>query len=295
MARRAHQQGEGDRPLLVAVLLLLVLTLLPHNWVRPAAWLGDLVELVSAPVAQPLRSLGGWLAPARAGEPEPEAIAQLRRQVEEYKTLYERARARNDDLLRQMEQLRLMVELNPSVSTLLLTAPVIGETTDPGSRQLLIRAGTRQGVNINDVVAVEGVQLFGSVVEVSARTSWIRPITAPASGYIRGAIMIEDGRSIGCSLQPTGEGTLRGDAAYDPADPDAAAAIAVGQTVRLDDGEWPTSAQMLVLGLVEAVEPAPDSPLRRVVVVRPTVALERVTEVIVRVSEPAASGEEGGS
>jgi hypothetical protein len=41
---------------------------------------------------------------------------------------------------------------------------------------------------------------------------------------------------------------------------------------------------MLVLGTVESVEPAPDSPLRPVIVVRPTVVLERVTEVIVRVT-----------
>ena len=99
-------------------------------------------------------------------------------------------------------------------------------------------------------------------------------------------------------MQPVGDGTLRGDAAYDPQDPDAATRIAVGQVVRLDDGEWPASAQMLVLGTVEAVEPAPDSPLRPVVIVRPTVALDRVTEVIVRVSEMPgddASRQNGGT
>ncbi len=285
MGRQAHQRTHADRLLPAAVVLLLVLSVVPHRWLLPNAWIGGLVELVSAPVAQPLRAIGGWLAPAKLGAAEPAEIAQLRRQVDEYKTLYERAKSRNNDLLRQMEQLRLMVELNPSVSTRLLYAPVIGAGSDPSNAQLLIRAGTRQGVHTNDVVAVEGVQLFGAVIDASNRTSWIRPITAKSQGFIQGLVMIGDGRGVTCSLQPVGDGTLRGDAAYDPEDPDATTQIKVGQLVRLDDGEWPAGAQMLVLGTVEAVEPAPDSPLRPVVIVRPTVALERVTEVIIRVSE----------
>ena len=299
MARPAHQRTNADRLLPAALLLLVVISFLPYRWLRPNVWLGDLVELVSAPVAQPLRAVGGWLAPARSGTAEPEEIALLRRQVDEYKTLYERARSRNDDLLRQMEQLRLMVELNPSVSTRLLYAPVIGAGSDPANSQLLIRAGKNQGVHVNDVVAVEGVQLFGTVIDTANRTSWIRPITAKSQGYIQGRVMIDDDRSIICSLLPVGDGTLRGDAAYNAADPEASALIAIGQLVRLDDeGEWPASAQMLVLGTVEAVEPAPDSPLRPVVIVRPTVALERVTEVIVRVNEmpgDGASRQNGGT
>lgn len=293
MARRAHQPGERDRLLVGAVVFLLVASVAPARWLAPNAWLGDLVGVVSAPVAQPARALGGWLTPASAREPQPEVVTQLQRQVDEYRTLYERARARNEDLLRQMEQLRLMVELNPSASTRLLYAPVIGAATDPSDPKLLIRAGRAQGVHPNDVVAVEGVQLFGAVVDVSARTSWIRPVTSRAQGYVRGLIMIEDGRGVRCSLRPTGDGALRGDAAHDETDPEASERIAVGQTVRLDDPAWPGGAQMLVLGRVESVEPAPDSPLRRVVVVRPRVALDRVTEVIVRTSE-SLSEREGG-
>lgn len=282
---------QTDRLLPAAVVLLLIASFLPHRWLLPNAWIGDLVELVSAPVAQPLRAVGGWLAPARASSAEPDEIRLLRRQIEEYKTLYERAKSRNADLLGQMEQLRLMVELNPSVSTRHLYAPVIGAGSDPGNTQLLIRAGDRQGVHVNDVVAVEGVQLFGSVIEASGRTSWIRPITARSQGYVQGRVMLDDEQGIVCSLLPQGDGTLRGDAAHD--ETDAAQRINIGDLVRLDDGEWPASAQMLVLGTVEAVEPAPDSPLRRVVVVRPTVALERVTEVIVRVSEMPGDAEGG--
>ena len=220
-------------------------------------------------------------------------IALLKQQAEEWRTLYLRAQSRNGDLLRQMEQLKLMVELNPSVSTRLLNAPVIGATSDAGGMQLQIRAGTSLGVHQNDVVAVEGVQLFGSVRHASPKTSWIMPITARAQGRIEGLVMIQDGRGVACSLAPAGDGTLRGDVAYDEADPEASRAVAVGQTVRLDDGQWPASAQMLVLGAIESVEPAPDSPLRPVIVVRPLITLERVTEVIVRVSAMAGDAGEG--
>lgn len=284
MARHANQHNPPDRLLPTVVVLLLIGSFLPGRILLPVSWMGDFVGLLSAPVAQPLRTVGGWLAPPDAGEALPEELALLQQQVEEYRTLYERARERNADLLAQMEQLKLMVELNPSVSTRLLNAPVIGSTSDPANAQLRIRAGTKQGVHQNDVVAVEGVQLFGSVRDASARTSWIMPITAKAQGHIKGKVMIENGRGIACSLKPVGDGTLRGDVAYDEADPEASQLVAVGQTVRLDDGQWPDSAQMLVLGTIESVEPAPDSPLRPVIVVRPLIALERVTEVIVRIN-----------
>ncbi|MCC7389560.1 MAG: hypothetical protein IT431_12405 [Phycisphaerales bacterium] len=291
MARRAHQNATAERALPGAVLLLLILSFVPGRLLAPVTWFGDLLGMLAAPVAQPLRMVGGWLAPPHAGVAEPEEVSLLKQQAEEWRTLYLRAQSRNSDLLRQMEQLKLMVELNPSVSTRLLNAPVIGATSDAGGMQLQIRAGTSLGVHQNDVVAVEGVQLFGSVRHASPKTSWIMPITAKAQGRIEGLVMIQDGRGVACSLAPAGDGTLRGDVAYSEADPQASQAVAVGQTVRLDDGQWPASAQMLVLGAIESVEPAPDSPLRPVIVVRPLITLERVTEVIVRVS--AMAGDAG--
>lgn len=291
MARRALQNAANDRALPAAVLLLLIASFLPGHLLAPLSWLGDLVGMVAAPIAQPLRLVGSWLAPPDSGDAQPEEIAALNRQIEEYKTLYERARARNDDLLRQMEQLGLLHSLNPSLSTKFLNAPVIGASGDPASRELKIRAGTSLGVHQNDVVAVEGVQLFGAVRSASAKTAWIMPITAKEQGRIQGRVMIEDGRGVACSLAPVGDGTLRGDVAYDEADPEASRAVAVGQVVRLDDELWPESAQMLVLGAVESVEPAPDSPLRPVIVVRPLITLDRVSEVIVRVSSMPGQAE----
>jgi cell shape-determining protein MreC len=281
MARRAAQHAT-DRWLPATVALLLIVSFLPPRLLAPVGWLGELAGVITAPVSQPMRVVGAWLSPASAGAPEPEEIALLRKERDEYQTLYERMRERNNDLLRLMEQQQLMIELNPSVSTRHLSAPVIGGTSDPGAAQLQIRAGSAQGVSRNDVVAVEGVQLLGRVERAGERTSWVLPITSIATRYVEGKVMAADGEGYACKLQPVGDGTLRGDVANPGAE--GARAIQPGQTVRLFDRQWPASAQMLVLGTVESVEPAPDSPLRPVIVVRPTVVLERVTEVIVRVT-----------
>ena len=65
-----------------------------------------------------------------------------------------------------------------------------------------------------------------------------------------------------------------------------------GQVVRLSDGRWPGAAQMLLVGKVVSVEPSPDNPLRRLVVVAPVIErLERVSEVVIRASAPAAATE----
>jgi len=289
MARRAAQHATNDRMLPAAVALLLIGCFLPPRFLAPVRWLGDLVGMLAAPVSQPMHVVGGWLAPPSQGGAEPEEIALLRRERDEYQTLYERMRERNSDLLRLMEQQQLMIELNPSVSTRHLYAPVIGRTSDPEAAQLQIRAGRVHEINVNDVVAVEGVQLFGKVTGVAPRTSWILPITAEASRAIGGKVMTADGEGFTCQLRPVGDGTLEGDVG----DPGAEGTrlIQPGQLVRLFDRQWPASAQMLVIGRVETVNPAPDSPLRPVISVRPTVVLDRVTEVIVRVT-PTEGGAE---
>lgn len=97
-----------------------------------------------------------------------------------------------------------------------------------------------------------------------------------------------------CQLEPIGNGTLRGPVFRPEApagSPEASAPEpAVGQTVRLDDDadRWPRHAQMLIIGRVERVDPNPDMPLRKIITVRPTLALDRVSEVVLRISEEPA-------
>lgn len=84
-------------------------------------------------------------------------------------------------------------------------------------------------------------------------------------------------------LDPVGDGTLRGPVEIqDGAQPE----LKPGTIVRLADPDrWPLHAQMLVVGIVERVYPSPDQPLRSNIVVRPTLELERVSNVVLRVAE----------
>lgn len=290
MARRGTQTNAPDRAMSAVVLAFVLACFLPAGLSGPAAWLGDLASIISAPISRPLRIVAGWVAPAAPGRTDPEVVRALRDERDHFEFLYNRERAANEELRRQMEQLRLVAALNPDSSTRLVMAPVIGRPSDPSSPLLELRAGHAQGVNRNDAIAVGGVQLLGRVERASERTSLALPITARASGRILGMVMTSESGGLECALEPTGDGRLRGDVAFvDPDREPDVAPVRAGQTVRLRDAEWPASAQMLVIGTVESVGPAPDSPLRQVVVVRPGVALDRVTEVIVR-----ASGAPGG-
>jgi hypothetical protein len=60
--------------------------------------------------------------------------------------------------------------------------------------------------------------------------------------------------------------------------------------VRLDDDRWPESAQRFVLGKVESVEADPANPLRTIVTVVPTVEVERVSEVTLRIASDSGKG-----
>jgi hypothetical protein len=73
----------------------------------------------------------------------------------------------------------------------------------------------------------------------------------------------------------------------------------IGQLVRLADKSWPRNAQMsLVIGAIERT-PEPDSVGFYIVTVKPTLDLERLSEVVLRISpeneDAGPSPKSGGS
>jgi hypothetical protein len=97
-------------------------------------------------------------------------------------------------------------------------------------------------------------------------------------------------------LKPQGDGTLKGEVGTDAGPSLGAGGTAnprlepkPGQTVRLADRTWPSAAQMLIVGTVTRVDPSPTQPLRKVITVEPTLRLDRVSEVVLRLTDESFS------
>lgn len=270
--------------LAVAIAAALILGLLPARSVRWVSWFGNVADLLVAPVQHPFSAAVRALrSPPSPDAVDAEAVQTLRQDLQEALLLYHRVRDENERLRAQILDLQRGLALAHDLPVRQIAAPVIGGSSDLSTRMLRVRAGRRDGVEFNAVAVVRGVHLVGKAVEVSPRISKVLPITDRAAGRIHGVVMLDEltPGPLG-SFEPLGDGALRGRLEF-TLDPEAAQPrIAAGATVRLSDDQWPEHAQMLVIGAVEAIEPAPEQPARQIVTVRPAVRLDRVSEVVLR-------------
>lgn len=291
MARpQSHDSGAG-RTLALVVCVMLILALLParySGWVR---WIGGLFETVLTPISHPLSGVSRWLSSSGGPDVVPEVQRELTEERDRFQTLFLQQRDENARLRDLITELQRGMKLNPDLPVTQLAAPVVGVSSDLASAVMRVRAGSSDGVDKSAVVAAAGLQLLGKVIEVSNRQCQVQPITSRASGGLIGVVMFDDERpGATCRLSPTGDGSLKGDVG-ESADkkPGWELSVKIGATVRLSDTErWPKNAQYLVVGTIERVEPNPAMPLRPTIVVRPSLRLERVSEVILRLSREAA-------
>jgi cell shape-determining protein MreC len=281
-----------------ALVLSGIFALIPARW---SGWVGELSRLVIIPTAPISRNV---LAMSRSvlSPPEPpkaEELKLLEERKQEFETLYLRERAETQRLREMIRELQLGLSLNPEARVQQLVAPVIGTSADLSAGLLSVRTGPSIETDRTTVATTTGLQLVGRVTSSSGPTCFVMPITRRSAGKIQVAIMTGEGPAeIGANLVPVGDGTLKGDvlrisgdASVDPGA--GAPAAAVGQIVRLDDMDWPKSARMLIVGRVESVSPSPSDPLRQVIVVRPTVNIERLSELLLRLQ--AMGGVEGAA
>ena len=305
MVRHHGQHARGRAWIGVAVAVLLILVLLPARWTRWLDGARELATTVVAPVSHPVASLGAWLRPAVANNDLSRLEVQLEAELNQWRRQYLRVSEENQRLRALIRDLQDGTAVAPTVPVRQLSVPVIARSAAQGGRVLTVRAGSASGVVPGTVAVVDGVHLVGAVREVGARISTIVPVTDISAGLIQGVVMLDDagGLVMGCSLNPVGDGTLRGPvgvlggvgAGNDEDDQSLADRLQPGQIVRLlDRAGWPESAQMLVLGRLESVEQADDSRLRRVIVVRPVVAIHRASEVVLRIPLGAGTGEGDG-
>lgn len=295
MASRASQHPVISAAMPAAVAVLLITSLLPARF---TGWVDGLSQLAFAavtPISHPLTLVSRWLAPPDRGVPDDE-LARARAEAERYELLWRQQREEAARLRRVVEDLQAGRAFRPSVPIDVIAVPVVAVSSDPTSSALVVRAGAADGVTELSTVAVtRGTQLVGRVTAVGASMSTVLPINDPqARQVIEGVIITEEGPdapTIRCILLRAEDGRLVGDAEVldatpvrpNPPSPEP------GMPVRLRDGGWPESAQMLVVGEIESIQPDPERPLRPTIIVRPTSQLRRLSEVILRIPIESAA------
>jgi len=268
-----------SKAFLLAVIALLLLSFAPARLSRWTRSLQDPAVVLVAPVAHSASVLAHFLRPAQRGPAPPKELRDTLRERDRLARRYLVALQRIEDLERRVESLQRGVSVQPDIDITPIVASVIGSSSDPRDGVLMVRAGTSQGVQARVSVAVAtGEHLVGRVVDARARHSYVLPITrAPHEEWMQGAVITRD-KPLGwlCQIRAARDGTLAGDLEAD------AVGVDIGQTVRLRDPSWPQAAQMLILGTIERIYPKENAPLRRTVVVRPAIDIERVSEVVLR-------------
>ena len=286
MAGPLSKRPSARTLLRAALVLLFLLSIVPMRYTRWTTGFADLAVTVSAPVSNAVRWVADPLTRPFRRTTDPALAEQYRQELE-----VARHRALDMELrVRQLErlvfELQRGADLTPELGVRQIAAPVIGRFTEATSTALQVRAGTGRGVVENAVAVVEGLQLLGRVERATAAWCVVRPITDNSAGGIMALVMTAETLDSGiqCRLEPIGGGRLRGPATWlFEDDRQAPVEVRTGMTVRLRDETWPRSAQMLIVGTVVEVAPAEDEPTRTIVTVEPTVPLQRVSEVVLRV------------
>ncbi|MFG0256840.1 MAG: rod shape-determining protein MreC [Phycisphaerales bacterium JB043] len=273
MARGRHS---ALTPFPIALVVVFVVGMLPARFSGWVSIFREPVTFLVRPISDPLARLS---RPSVIERDDP-ALLELERQRNELEQRLALAHDRIGELERLITDMQGGIALAPELSLEMLAAPVTGSVSNDGASLLRVGAGTREGVVPRATVGVvRGVYLIGRVVSVESRTCSLLPFTTRQSGLARGLVMSgeEDGSSLRCFLEASGEGDLIGDmeASVELED------VRVGQLVRLDDDEWPASAQMLVLGRVTRVDRRENG--RVMIRVEPEVDPARVSDVVLRI------------
>ncbi len=278
----------------ITVGLLLVFAVLPARWLGWVHPLSQLVVIPTAPVADLSSHVVHVFFPASPKTTD-EQVKLMQEEIEGYKSLFLRERTENERLRDLIQQLQGGLSLNPNLPVRLIAAPVIGMSSDLSSGVLRVRLIQGGHADTNTVATTTGLQLVGRVVSSAGPVCLVQPITRKSAGKLRVAIEGKAGQllPLAANLQPLGDGRLRGDVfvlADRSAEGDPIPEPLPGQIVRLFDSDWPGTSQMLIVGVIESVDAAPDQILRNVITVRPTVDVTRVAEVVLRLNDDAVSG-----
>jgi len=274
----------------ITILVLFVLSFAPIKWVGWARWFADQTQVTIAPIAHPITiTLNAIIPPAYSDPSASDRERELAQEIDRYRTQVLQVRTENDHLKGLIDQFTKGAAIIPDLDVRQFHRPRISGLVGD---LIVIRTGQIDGLTQGSITVVNAVQLLGKVTQVNRRIAYVRPITATTSQPIFATVLLNESGDLQakCLLTPVGDGTLRGEVAR-PSNDDAWA-IEAGQEVRLLDDQWPSHAQMLVIGTIERIERNDIQPLRHRIIVRPTVKdLRWVPEVIIRLPSDSAEWE----
>jgi len=279
--------------LLIGVCMLaLALSLLPARFL---GWTNDVAAVVTLPVV-PFGHVGTrvrtWLQSGPQAEgSDPTQLEYLRRELDNFRVLYEAERQRAERLRAEIEQLQMARVDQFDVPFDLLRASIVGRNSGVDGETYVLNVGSRGGVSQGAVAVSDGRDLVGRVASVARLTSTLVPVTNPATGWLEayvapaepGSPRIEDDRAR-TLLKPTGDGTLQGDIERD-------AEVRQGDLVYLDDPAWPDTARSMIIGRVIAIHQKDQNPLRDQIIVRPRRTAKDLASVTIKVERPAPDGD----
>jgi len=286
------------RALPVTLLVTVVIAFLPGGalgWTKLPA---ELMRLVLGPFGSIGVSAGQVIRPTPkpAGSKlaiDEEFVRHLQEERDNFERLYLLEQSRVDNLQGQLEQIQKIPMESLAATKALLTANIVLRSPTAGSGSVTLNRGANHGVQPGTVAVYNGVHLLGRVTEeVSAVQCTLLPTTNKSNRLLECRVIPKDRPDLRSTeaprvgLEPTGDGLFT-------AQPDAKESIAVGDTVRLDDTSWPTSAQKMIVGIVESVEPNDLDPLRSIIVVKPAFQVSQVTQVVLRIEEMQDAGDDG--
>ncbi len=303
MIRTPPSYARPRRPVLpLAVSLLAILAVLPTRWTGWLNPVGGVLDVIVAPAQWPIaagiRSVRSQVRGGGLADADPLA-AELRRETQRFEQLYLQALDENRRLTGLITSLQGGLAVAPGVRIHQVQADVIGLHADASTTLLKVKAGAASRVSRESVAVFDGIHLVGRVVDVEPQISRVLPTTDRAAGKLDVLVMLGEApgsvagapgpldTALRCLLDPTGEGTLRGPVEVPPPRQDLPRPeVKPGMVVRLEGARWPAPARMLIVGVVERVEPAANG--RPIIVVKPVFELRDLASVIIR--SPASDG-----
>ena len=279
--------SRSQRPFLAVIgTTIAVSVLMPTSWMRPCT--GTLAGIVNVPV-QPFGDfavrLRNWIwSPDDPLAPESDKVRYLTEQLEMARQLAHARQWQIEALEEEIRELTDARRFDRGQSTFeTLFARITGRSA---SGLLRLNAGTRHGVKAGAVAVFRGGHLIGRVAgDVGRLSSWLVPLTDPATGLLEVVLLPADGSEIDLRAAPRlqlvadGAGGLVGDLPRD-------VPIQRGDLVEVADPTWPESAWGLKVGVVDAVSVNEKHPLRSQVRVLPRFAAHRLASVTLKIERP---------